>query len=177
MLCALAPHAMVSWKLDGRSMDLAEAKRVLAVLHQEGVEYVLVGSMAMAAQGLVRATRDMDLFVSPTPENTERLRRALKKLFEDDPNVDEITAEDLQGDYPALQYTPPHGEYSLDILARLGEAYQYDDLDAEILELDGIPVRVATPRTLYVMKRDTIRPQDRIDAEAIRARFDLGEDD
>jgi len=27
------------------------------------------------------------------------------------------------------------------------------------------------------MKKGTIRPQDRIDAEAIRARFDLGEDD
>ena len=157
-------------------MDLAEAKRVLAGLHQEGVEYVLVGSMGMAAQGLVRATGDMDLFVSPTPENTERLRRALKGLFEDDPSVDEITSEDLQGDYPALQYTPPQGDYSLDILARLGEAFEYDDLDAEIIELDGIPVRVATPRTLYSMKKSTIRPQDRIDAEAIRARFNLDED-
>lgn len=158
-------------------MDLAEAKRVLATFHEEGVEYVLVGSMAMAAQGLVRATRDMDLFVQPSQDNVERLRRALKSLYDDDPNVDEITAEDLQGDYPALEYTPPHGEYSLDILARLGEAFHYDDLAVEILVLDGVPVRVATPRTLYTMKKDTIRPLDRIDAEAIRARFGLAEDD
>jgi len=158
-------------------MDLAEATRVLAALQKEGVQYVLVGSTAMAAQGLVRATRDMALFISPTAENTARLRRALKRLFEDDPTIDEITSVDLQGDYPALQYTPPHGEYSLDILARLGEAYLYDDLEAELIELEGVSVRVATPRTLYEMKKGTIRPQDRIDAEAIRARFDLGEDD
>jgi hypothetical protein len=30
-------------------MDLTEAKRILAALGREGVEYVLVGSMAMAA--------------------------------------------------------------------------------------------------------------------------------
>lgn len=54
-----------------------QAKLVLAALEREGVEYVLVGSMAMAAQGLVRAMRDMDSFVSPAPANVARLRRAL----------------------------------------------------------------------------------------------------
>jgi len=31
-------------------MDFAEAKRILRALEQEGVRYVLVGSMAMAAR-------------------------------------------------------------------------------------------------------------------------------
>ena len=57
---------------------LREAKRILAAFEREGVEYVLIGSMAMAAQGLIRATRDVDFFVSPEPENVDRLRRALK---------------------------------------------------------------------------------------------------
>jgi hypothetical protein len=39
--------------------------------------------------------------------------------------------------------------------------------------LDGIRVRVATPRMLYCMKRDTVRPQDKIDASVLRQRFDL----
>jgi hypothetical protein len=47
------------------------------------VKYVLVGSMAMAAQGLVRSTRDLDFFVSPEPENVERLKRALRLLCEE----------------------------------------------------------------------------------------------
>jgi hypothetical protein len=37
-------------------MDLDEAKRILTAFEREGLEYVLIGSMAMAAQGLVRAT-------------------------------------------------------------------------------------------------------------------------
>jgi len=156
-------------------MTFEEAKEILAALEREGVRYVLVGSMAMAAQGLVRATRDIDFFVSPDPENVERLKRALVFLFSD-PKVDEITAEDLGGDYPAIEYVPPHGRYSMDILARLGEAFRYEDLESEEMLVDGIRVRVATPRMLWRMKKDTVRPRDRVDAEAIRREFDLEEE-
>jgi len=159
------------------SMDFEEAKRILAALEREGVRYVLIGSMAMAAQGLIRATRDIDFFVSPDPDNVERLRRALKSVFDSDANVDEITASDLAGDYPAIEYTPPHGLYSLDILSRLGEAFVFENIEWEELIVDGIRVRVATPRMLYRMKKDTVRPLDRIDAEAIRERFGLPEND
>ena len=39
--------------------------------------------------------------------------------------------------------------------------------------VEGVSVRVATPRTLHRMKRDTVRPQDRLDADVLRARFGL----
>jgi hypothetical protein len=158
-------------------MDLNEAKRILAAFEREGVEYVLVGSMAMAAHGLVRATRDLDFFVSPRAANVDRLKRALKSLYPDDSNVDLISSDDLEGDYPAIEYVPPHGEYSIDILARLGEAFRFETLEFEELRLEGVRLRVATPRMLYRMKKDTVRPQDRLDAEMLRREFDLGEDD
>ena len=154
-------------------MDFGELRRILAAFEREGVRYVLVGSMAMAAQGIVRATRDADFFVAPDEDNVARLRRALKSVFDGDPNVDEITAADLGGNYPAVEYTPPHGLYSMDILSRLGEALRYEDLEAEDVVVEGVRARVATPRMLYRMKKDTVRPQDRLDAETIRARFGL----
>jgi hypothetical protein len=157
-------------------MDFGELRRILAAFEREGVRYVLVGSMAMAAQGIVRATRDADFFVAPDEQNVERLRRALKSLFDYDPNVDEITAADLGGDYPAVEYTPPHGRYSMDILSRLGEAFRYEELEAEDVIVEGVRARVATPRMLYRMKKDTVRPQDRMDAETIRTRFGLKEE-
>jgi hypothetical protein len=132
--------------------------------------------MAMAAQGIVRATRDADFFVAPDEQNVERLRHALKSLFDEDPKVDEITAADLGGEYPAVEYTPPHGRYSMDILSRLGEAFRYEDLEAEDVVVEGVRARVATPRMLYRMKKDTMRPQDRMDAETIRTRFGLKEE-
>jgi hypothetical protein len=156
-------------------MTFDEAKVILAAFEREGVRYVLVGSMGMAAQGIVRATRDMDFFVSPDAENVGRLKKALMSVF-DDPRIDEISAADLAGPYPAIEYVPPHGRYSMDILARLGEAFRYEDLESEEMNVDGIRVQVATPRMLWRMKKDTIRPQDRVDAETIRREFDLKEE-
>jgi hypothetical protein len=67
-----------------------------------------------------------------------------------------------------------HGvAYWIDILARLGEAFRYADLECEVLRVEGVTVRVATPRTLYRMKKDTVRPQDRLDAEVLKERFGL----
>jgi hypothetical protein len=153
-------------------MDFAEARRIIAAFERHEVAYVVVGSMAMAAQGIVRATRDMDVFVSPDAVNVDRLRAALRELF-DDPAVDAITAEDLGGEYPAIQYVPPGGEYWIDILARLDEAFLFSDLESEVLDLDGVPFRTATARMLYRMKRDTVRPQDRVDAQILKERFGL----
>lgn len=160
-------------------IDFEETKRILAALEREDVRYVLIGAMAMAAQGLVRATHDLDFFVAPESENVDRLKKAFKSLFDNDPNVDEILAEDLAGDYPAIEYTPPHGRYSVDILSRLGEAFSYSDVESgsEILTTaEGHRISVATPRMLYRMKRDTVRPQDRLDAEVIKREFKLKED-
>jgi hypothetical protein len=82
----------------------------------------------------------------------------------------------LCGDYPAVRYGPPTGRFYLDLLTRLGEATRYADLEVEEKEVGGVRVRLATPRTLYRMKRDTVRPIDHADAAALRMAFDLDED-
>jgi len=155
-------------------MEFEQTKRILAAFDQHKVDYVLIGGMAMAAQGLVRATRDIDVVVSAEAENVDRLKTALKELF-DDPEIDNIRADELAGDYPAIQYVPPTGDFWIDILARLGEAFRYANLESEELVIEGVRVRVATPRMLYRMKKDTVRPQDRLDAQVLRERFDLAE--
>jgi hypothetical protein len=68
--------------------------------------------------------------VAPTEDNVARLKSALHEVF-GDPSIDEISAEDLLGDYPAV----------------------------------------------YRMKKDTVRLKDRADAELLRERFDLEDDD
>jgi hypothetical protein len=156
-------------------VELDEAMQLLAAFERENVQYVLVGSMGMAVHGVIRATRDIDFFVEPTPENVERLRRALKQVYAD-PCIDEITAEDLEGEYPAIQYVPPAGDFSIDLLSRLGEAFAYRDLEWQVISVGGVAVRVATPRMLYRMKRDTVRPLDKIDAAELRRRFGLEEE-
>ena len=144
--------------------------RVVAILERAHVRYMLTGSLASAYYSAPRATQDLDVFIAPDEENVDRLKEALKAVFED-PHVDEITAEDLLGDYPAVQYIPPEGSFHLDILTRLGEAYRFEDLDSERVDFDGLEVSVVTAETLYRMKRSTVRPQDWGDAERLRQRF------
>ncbi len=156
-------------------MELEVALKVLAALEREGVRYAVFGAVAINLLGLARATEDLDLFVEPDAANIEKLKAALHSVFSD-PSIDEISADELIGDYPAVQYVPPEGDFHLDILTRLGEAFRFSDLEIERVEVEGQMVSVASPMTLYRMKRGTVRPKDWADAEALRRRFDLKED-
>jgi hypothetical protein len=75
-----------------------------------------------------------------------------------------------------VQYVPPTGNFHIDILTRLGEIYDYASLTSEIVDFDGVPVSLVTPRMLYEMKRGTVRMKDRGDAEALARRFKFNED-
>ncbi len=153
-------------------MELEIVKKVLAALEREGVRYVIFGAVAINLLGLARATEDLDLFVEPERENLELLKVALRSVF-DDPAIEEISVDELMASYPAVQYVPPQGAFHLDILTRLGEAFRFDDLEAVRLDFEGETVSVASPRTLYRMKKGTVRPKDWGDAEALRRRFGL----
>jgi len=151
---------------------LDKTLEVLARCNDEAVEYIVIGGVALNLHGLVRATEDLDIFVRAERDNIAALRRALRRVW-DDPEIEQITAEDLCGDYPAVRYGPPDGSLPLDILTRLGELARYEDLEHEVIDFEGVPIRVATPRTLHWLKAGTVRPRDQADAAALRAAFDL----
>lgn len=153
-------------------MELDRLLQLFRALSDHQVEYVVVGGVAINLHGLVRGTDDIDLFVRPTAENVERLKSALRTVW-DDPEIAGIRYEDLSGEYTTVRYGPPTEELVVDLISRLGTAFRYDDLESSVIDLQGVPVCVATPATLYRMKRDTIRPDDLRDAERLRERFDL----
>jgi hypothetical protein len=55
-------------------------ERIVAALNAAGVAYVIVGGLAVAAHGVVRATRDIDLVPEPSAENLDRLAATLAEL-------------------------------------------------------------------------------------------------
>ncbi len=149
---------------------------VIEALNAQGVDYVVFGGVAVNLHGLVRATEDLGLFIRPDPENIERLKVALRSVW-DDPHIDEISSEDLCGDYPVVRYGPPDGEIYIDMLTRLGEFVTFEKLSWSEIEVEGTRARVATPRTLYELKRNTVRPIDAMDATILEQRFDLDEEE
>jgi hypothetical protein len=101
----------------------------------------------------------------------QRLRQALRRVWHD-PAIDEITAEDLKGEYAVVRYGTPDG-FAIDLVSRIGEAFRFEDIESETLAVEGVQIRTATPRMLYRMKKDTIRPIDRADALDLKAKFQI----
>jgi Nucleotidyl transferase AbiEii toxin, Type IV TA system len=156
-------------------MDFEVLKQVLAACESRGVRYAIIGAVALNLHGLARATEDLDIFVAAEAPNIERLKLALRDVF-DDPAIDTLTAGDLLGEYPAVEYNPPDGAFHIDILTRLGDAFVFSDLEIQRLPYQDLTVNVITPRMLYKMKKDTVRPQDHVDADLVRRRFNLDSD-
>jgi len=156
-------------------MDFEKVILLLKALENHRVDYILVGAIGMTVHGIVRATQDIDLFVRPQDKNIASLREALKSLFPEDSSIEEITAADLAGKYPAIRYNSPDGSLQVDILSKLGQVFSFDDLQFEEKYYEGVRVIVATPKTLYRMKKNTVRLQDRADAETIKEVFNLQE--
>ena len=128
---------------------------------KEGVDYVLIGGFAVILYGMPRLTQDVDIFVRNDSDNIDRLHKALYDMFSDD-SIREITVEELER-YPVIRYGSPDG-FVIDFIVKIGEAFTYDDLNYEIIEVEGRRIRVATAETLYRLKKDTIRPIDQSDA-------------
>jgi len=145
-------------------MEFSRFLDVIRAFANARVDYILVGGVAVNLHGVVRATEDIDFFVRPEPGNIERLKLALRSLW-DDPEIDEIRHEDFEA-YPTLRYGPPGEELVIDILTRLGTAFRFEDLEAETQTVEGVAVRIATPATLVRIDAD---------AAALTRIFDLGE--
>jgi hypothetical protein len=156
-------------------VDLDKVLALVKAMNAEGVEYVTFGAMALWAHDIIRATEDADFFIAPDPANIERLKKALRSVW-NDPAIDEISAEELAGDYPSVRYGPPDTELYMDFLTRLGEMYSFANLESQMAEIEGVPIRVVTPLQLYRMKRNTVRAKDRADADALRQAFEITED-
>lgn len=156
-------------------MDFGKVLGLIKAMNDEGVEYITFGAVALNFHGVLRATADADFFIKPDRENIERLKRALRSLW-NDPSIEEISADDLLGDYPSVAYGPPDETFSMDFLTRLGEVYSYDNLPVEIIEYEGIPIRVVTVAKLYEMKMNTVRPMDKVDAGRLRQKYPELED-
>src|SRR5215212_8611926 len=64
-------------------------KDMLSCLKDEGVEFIVVGAYALAAHGLPRATGDIDIWVKNSPDNAQRVIRALVKFGAPTSNLSE----------------------------------------------------------------------------------------
>jgi len=68
---------------------------ILRELTEAGVEYFVIGGVAVGYHGYVRATKDVDVVPSPVAENLERLARVLARLDAAVDGADEFSPDVL----------------------------------------------------------------------------------
>ncbi len=138
---------------------------MLSALSAEGAEYLLVGGYALAAHGLPRATKDLDLWVRPTGENPARVYRALAAFGAP---LDQITIEDLGASETVFQVGVPPQRIDL-LTAISGVEFPEAWADRQTLRLGDVNVAVLSVGHLIINKRASGRPQDLLDVRALEA--------
>jgi hypothetical protein len=144
---------------------------LLKALSAHEVDFVVIGGIAMVLHGSARITRDLDIAYAPTPTNLKALGEALIGLGAALRGVDEelpfVPDDRTLRRTELLCLATPAGP--IDLLLAPPGAPPYATLKkrAERLELDGMPVLVASLDDLAAMKLAADRPQDRIDLEEI----------
>lgn len=144
-------------------------RSIFSALSRSGARYVVFGGIAVVLHGLARATKDLDLFLEPSPENVDAVRKGLLEAL-GDPALQEITPDELQR-YGLVRYGLPEHDFVIDLTTRIGEAFAFADLESQVVDVGGVPVTIATPRQLIRMKRETGRPQDQVDVVRLREQF------
>jgi len=135
--------------------------RLLEAFNRHGVRYVIIGGWAVILHGFVRTTMDIDLMVEPSPENLERILKALRE-FSKDESLEELKTLDLTG-YGVVRVAPEDFDIFIDLVWKIGPVDFYTAIsNAEDAEMNGITVKVAGIDTLIEMKR-TVRPKDQMD--------------
>ncbi|MBM3838514.1 MAG: hypothetical protein FJ398_11220 [Verrucomicrobia bacterium] len=133
---------------------MTDLARLCAEFNRLGARYVVVGGLAIIQAGYSRTTEDIDFLVETTPENEARIIEAL--LILPDKAARELTPGEI-GQYGVVRV----GDEVLVDLMKSGCGVTYAEAvqDATIVQVEGVPIPFASPRTLWRMKQ-TLRAKD-----------------
>jgi hypothetical protein len=153
--------------------QVADPRPIVAALVGDGVDFLIVGGLAVIAHGHVRVTRDVDILPAPDTANLHCLAAALRGL--------DAAAIGARGQRLPLDLSHPEslsvGDYSLD--TRFGgvdlvngprpDLRRYRRLEAAAVPstIDGHAVKVISKDDLIAMKREAGRPKDLADIAAL----------
>lgn len=137
-----------------------------------GVDFVVIGGIAVIAHGYARNTKDLDICYAPDQGNLESLGTVLRQLEARLRGIEDIP---FVPDARTLRHTQiltlDTREGGLDLLVDPDGSPGYDTLRAraERIDFDGFEIRIASVEDLLAMKRAAGRPQDQADIDALTA--------
>ena len=137
-----------------------ELSRIAKKFNEKGINYILVGGLALYLVGIRRYTEDIDFVFLAEPEELRKIKEALFELY-GDPSIMDLTEEDLS--YSVIRYGAP--EVTIDLIFRIGEIASYETLKKfrRTIFLGDVPICTLTEEGLIFLKEGSLRPPDQQD--------------
>lgn len=154
-----------------------DIRGLLGELAREGVDFLVIGGVAVGYHGHIRATKDVDVVPAPDAANLEKLARVLRRLeaevegaqeFESGelPNPLDPNALALGGNWVLMTRLG-----RLDVMQWLGDSPLWEKLSPSAIQdqIGDIPVKFVSYEDLVALKELAARPEDLTDLERLRA--------
>ena len=140
-------------------------EKLLAKLARADVRFVIVGGVAVALNGFVRTTEDVDILIESSADNVTRLLDALGNFGEG--HARELSPTDFSDSEGAIRIIE---DFPLDVFTVM-RGNRYADLlgTTKSTRIGDVDVRYLSADALIALKRDSQRDQDRIDIYALRS--------
>ena len=136
---------------------------LFAEFNARNVEFLIVGAFALAVHGHLRATKDLDVWVRPTPENAPRVLEAVRSFAG---SIEGLSAIDFSvlGMIVQLGVEPARIDLLTSIKGLEFESAWRNRIEASYGEQQ---VFVVSRADLITSKRAAGRPQDLADVAAL----------
>lgn len=138
---------------------------LLACFARHDVRYLVIGGWALAAHGVPRMTKDLDLWVFPESTNADAVVTALHEFGFTGLG---LTAKDFEEEGIVVQLGYPPNRVDL-ITSPTGVSFSACWQDRLELNLDGVQVPFIGLDGLKANKRATGRSQDLVDLETLES--------
>lgn len=135
---------------ENRPATLDDVKKVISLLNEYEVPYLLIGGYALMLQGNQRTTKDIDFVFPIGLETGKKIKKALK-------NLPEKASEKIKDEWFEEDETiRVADEFTVDLLFKCGGGkYNYNNLVqfSEEKELDGLKIKTINPEGLWYTKQ------------------------
>jgi hypothetical protein len=141
---------------------------LLRAFSDHRVEAIVVGAHALAAHGHVRATKDLDVWIRPSPENAKRAFHALAVFGAP---LTELSEQDLAT--PGTIFQIGVAPVRIDVLTKIdGVDFEEAWKEKVAARFGSVPTYVLSRRLLIQNKRASGRLQDLADVERLERNDD-----
>jgi hypothetical protein len=144
--------------------NISQFEKLLAALAAEGVDFAVVGGIAVILNGYPRLTVDADILVGESPENLRKLLGCLAGWGEG--WARELKVEDFVLQEGCIRVADV---FDLDIFVRMREkSLDYFRPRLRFLGSGGARIAYLSAEDLIFLKNDSWREKDKLDVEALR---------